>query len=85
MMKKILLAGIFTAALNSAAFAAGPTNVQECNALVKDTFTMLAKKNLSEADAKKAEGMLDTLVGQCEKKSFSEADKTAMALKAMAG
>ena len=84
MMKKVLLAGVFCLALNGAAYAA-PTNAKECQALVKETFTMLAKKSLSEADSKKAEAMLDTLVGQCEKKAFGDADKTAASLKAMAG
>ncbi len=81
MIKKVLLTGIFVAALNSAAFAAAPTNAKECQALVKDTFTQLAKKSMSEADAKKAETMLDALVGQCEKKEFNDAEKTAMELK----
>ena len=40
---------------------------------------------MNDAEAKKAEEMLDQLVSQCEKKAFSDAEKTAMTLKEMAG
>ena len=85
MIKKVLLASVFALALNGAANAAAPANEKECQELVKNTFTMLAKKSLSKDNMTKAETMLDTLVKQCEKKAFSDAEKTATELKGMAG
>lgn len=85
MIKKVLLASIFSLALSGAAAAKAPSTAAECQALVKTTFTSLAKKKMSADQTKKAEDMLDQLVSQCSAKKFGDAEKTAASLKAMAG
>ena len=83
MMKKVLLASVFSIVFASAAFAKAPADKAECNTMVREIFMSLAKKQMSEDATKKAENMLDTLVDQCGASKFAEADETASELKAL--
>lgn len=78
MLKKILVAGLFSAAFAGAAFAAdAPKNAEECEALVKKSAAMFDDKSLTDAQESKLEALFDSLDNQCASNSFEEAAKTA--------
>jgi cytochrome c556 len=78
MLKKILVAGLFSAALTGAAFAAeAPKSVEDCEALVKKTVAMFDNKSLTDAQEDKLDTLFDALDNQCASNSFEEAAETA--------
>jgi len=77
MLKKMLVTGLFSAALAGAAFAAAPTNTEECEALVKQTVAMFDNKSLTDTQEDKLDTMFDQLDNQCASNSFDAAAKTA--------
>ena len=78
MFKKVLVAGLFSAAFAGAAFAAEtPSNASECEALVKKTVALFDNAKLSDTQEDKLDTMFDALDNQCASNSFEEAGKTA--------
>lgn len=82
MFKKMLVAGLFSAAFAGAAFAAdAPKNAEECEALIKASSALFDDKSLTDAQENKLETMFDSLDNQCASNSFDEAAKTAQDIK----
>jgi len=77
MLKKILIAGLFSAAFTGAVFAAeAPKSAEDCEALVKKTVALFDDKSLTDAQEDKLDTLFDALDNQCASNSFEDAAKT---------